>query len=187
MHILTAVDDSVLWLLEDSAAAVANLRREAAARGVDPARLIFAARTPPAEHLARHRCADLFLDTLPYNAHTTASDALWAGLPLLTRRGETFAGRVASSLLHHLGLPELMTTTSDGYVQRAIELAQHPEQLVQIREQLAVNRLTMPAFKTRLLTRHIEAAFRAMVDRQRAGLAPAHFTVTEGQGAGDKQ
>lgn len=183
MRILAAVDDSVLWLLEDSAAAVANLRLEAAARGVDPARLIFAARMPPAEHLARHRCADLFLDTLPYNAHTTASDALWAGLPLLTHRGETFAGRVATSLLHHLGLPELITTTSDGYVQRAIELAQHSEQLAQIREQLAVNRLIMPAFNTRLLTRHIEAAFRAMVDRQRAGLAPAHFTVAQGPDA----
>jgi protein O-GlcNAc transferase len=187
MLILTAVDGSVLWLLEDSAAAVANLRLEAAARGVDPARLIFAARLPPAEHLARHRCADLFLDTLPYNAHTTASDALWGGLPLLTCRGETFAGRVATSLLHHLGLPELVTATPDDYVQRAIELAQHPEQLVGIRERLAVNRLTTAAFNTRLLTRHIEAAFRAMVERQRAGLAPAHFTVARGQEAGELQ
>lgn len=187
MRILAAVDGSVLWLLEDSVAAVANLRREAAARDVDPARLIFAARMPPAEHLARHRCADLFLDTLPYNAHTTASDALWAGLPLLTCRGETFAGRVATSLLHHLGLPDLIVTTPDGYVQSAIELAQHPQQLAEIRERLAVNRRTMPAFDTRLLTRHIEAAFRVMVERQRAGLAPTHFSVPQGREPGHMQ
>ena len=105
MRILSRVEGSVLWLLEDTPSAAANLRREAAARGVDADRIIFAGRLPPAEHLARHRCADLFLDTLPYNAHTTASDALWAGLPLLTCRGETFAGRVAASLLENVGLP----------------------------------------------------------------------------------
>ncbi|MGM4895285.1 O-linked N-acetylglucosamine transferase family protein [Tardiphaga sp. 839_C3_N1_4] len=175
MRILSAVDGSVLWLLEDSAAAVANLRREAELRGVDPARLIFAARMSPAEHLARHRCADLFLDTLPYNAHTTASDALWAGLPLLTCRGETFAGRVAASLLQNLGVPELIAGKRDDYERMAIELAENPERLSSIREKLSANRLKMPAFDTRRLARDIETAFRKMSERARAGLAPAHI------------
>jgi predicted O-linked N-acetylglucosamine transferase (SPINDLY family) len=177
MRVLAAVDGSVLWLLDDSAAAVANLRREASIRGVDPQRLIFAPRLPPAEHLARHRCADLFLDTLPYNAHTTASDALWAGLPLLTCRGETFAGRVASSLLHQLDLAELIATSQDDYERLAVALAQDSARLAHIRAKLAANRLTTPAFDTRRLTRNLEAAYRDMVDRQRAGLAPNHIAV----------
>lgn len=178
MRILSAVDGSVLWLLEDSAAAVANLRREAQVRGVDPARLVFAVRMSPAEHLARHRCADLFLDTLPYNAHTTASDALWAGLPLLTRRGETFAGRVAASLLQNLGMPELIAAKRDDYERMAIELAQDPGRLSSIREKVSANRLTMPAFDTRRLARDIETAFRKMAERARAGLAPSHITFS---------
>jgi predicted O-linked N-acetylglucosamine transferase (SPINDLY family) len=177
MRILSSVDGSVLWLLEDSAAAVANLRREAQARGVDPARLVFAGRMSPAEHLARHRCADLFLDTLPYNAHTTASDALWAGLPLLTCRGETFAGRVAASLLQNLGVPELIATKRDDYERTAIELAEDFERLLSIREKLSANRLKMPTFNTRRLARDIETAFRKMAERARAGLAPGHITV----------
>ncbi|MES2032462.1 MAG: tetratricopeptide repeat protein, partial [Pseudomonadota bacterium] len=165
MRILATVDGSVLWLLEDSAAAVANLRREAQARGIDPARLVFAARMSPAEHLARHRCADLFLDTLPYNAHTTASDALWAGLPLLTCRGETFAGRVAASLLQNLGTSEVIAADRDDYERMAIELARNPERLSSIREKLSANRLKMPAFDTRRLARDIETAFRKMAER----------------------
>ncbi|WP_441230887.1 O-linked N-acetylglucosamine transferase family protein [Tardiphaga sp. 215_C5_N2_1] len=176
-RILSAVDGSVLWLLEDSAAAVANLRREAELRGIDPARLVFAARMLPAEHLARHRCADLFLDTLPYNAHTTASDALWAGLPLLTCRGETFAGRVAASLLQNLGVPELIAAKRDDYERMAIELAENPERLSSIREKLSANRLNMPAFDTRRLARDIETAFHRMSERARASLAPGHITV----------
>jgi predicted O-linked N-acetylglucosamine transferase (SPINDLY family) len=109
MRLVQAVNGSVLWLLMDNAGAQGNLRKEAAARGIDPARLVFAGRLPPEDHLARHRLADLFLDTLPYNAHTTASDALWAGLPLVSCRGETFAGRVSASLLDAIGLPELVT------------------------------------------------------------------------------
>ncbi|MDB5503138.1 MAG: repeat-containing protein [Tardiphaga sp.] len=179
MRILAAVEGSVLWLLDDHVAAVANLQREALARGVDAGRLIFAARMPPADHLARHRCADLFLDTLPYNAHTTASDALWAGLPLLTCRGETFAGRVAASLLTNLDLTELIATTPDDYERLAIELAAAPERLAEIRQKLAANRLTAPLFDTRLFTRQIEAAFRAMVERRRIGLGPAPIAVTE--------
>ncbi|MGM4915727.1 O-linked N-acetylglucosamine transferase family protein [Tardiphaga sp. 813_E8_N1_3] len=176
MRVLSAVDGSVLWLLEDSAAAVANLRREVELRGIDPARLVFAARMSPAEHLARHRCAGLFLDTLPYNAHTTASDALWAGLPLLTCRGETFAGRVAASLLQNLGVPELIAAKRDDYDRMAIALAENPERLSSIREKLSANRLKMPAFDTRRLARDIETAFRKMAERARAGLAPAHIT-----------
>jgi predicted O-linked N-acetylglucosamine transferase (SPINDLY family) len=177
MKILMSVDDSVLWLLEDTASAAANLRREAVARGVSADRIVFAERMPLPEHLARHRCADLFLDTLPYNAHTTASDALWAGLPVLTCRGETFAGRVAASLLHNLHLPELITATLEDYVRLAIELATHPEKRAAINQKLADNRLTTPLFDTKLFTRHIEQAYAAMVERHRAGLAPDHIVV----------
>lgn len=178
MRILIGVEGSVLWLLDDSETAVANLRREAEQRGVDPARLVFASRQPPAEHLARHRCADLFLDTLPYNAHTTASDALWAGLPLLTCEGRTFAGRVAASLLRALDLPELITSDSSEFEGRAIELARHATQLPAIRAKLAGGRGAAPLFDTRQTTRDIEAAFRTMQKRRIAGLAPQHFAVT---------
>ena len=133
---------------------------------------------PLPEHLARHRCADLFLDTLPYNAHTTASDALWAGLPLLTCRGETFAGRVAASLLTNMQLPELITTTLHDYERLAIELATTPERHAAIKQKLAANRLTTPLFDTALFTGHLEAAYTAMFERYRAGLAPDHIEVS---------
>src|SRR5208283_6171270 len=142
------VEGSVLWLLEDNETAARNLRREAEARGVSAARLIFAARMPLPEHLARHLAADLFIDTLPCNAHTTASDALWTGLPVLTCTGESFAARVAASLLNAIGLPELITTTQDHYEALAIELATHPDRLMGLRAKLAENRLTMPLFDT---------------------------------------
>jgi predicted O-linked N-acetylglucosamine transferase (SPINDLY family) len=177
MRILAAVQGSVLWLLEDNAAAAANLRREAAARGIGPDRIVFAGRIAPAEHLARHRCADLFLDTLPYNAHTTASDALWAGLPVLTCRGETFAGRVAASLLGNIGLAELVAPTQADYERLAIELATQPARLASVAGTLAGNRLTTALFDTARFTGHIEAAYLAMVGRQRAGLAPDHIAV----------
>jgi predicted O-linked N-acetylglucosamine transferase (SPINDLY family) len=177
MRILKHVDGSVLWLLEDSASAAANLAKEAVARGVSADRIVFAERLALPEHLARHRCADLFLDTLPYNAHTTASDALWAGLPVVTCRGETFAGRVASSLLHNLHLPELITATLEDYVRLAIELATHPEKRAAIKQKLADNRLTTALFDTALFTRHIETAYAAMVERHKAGLAPDHIVV----------
>src|SRR5205814_3329585 len=126
MQIIKQVEGSVLWLFENNATAASNLRKEAAARGVDPERLIFATRLPVAEHLARHRLADLFLDTLPYNAHTTASDALWAGLPVLTCRGSAFAARVAASLLGAVGLPELVTDNPADYESLALRLAFDP-------------------------------------------------------------
>ena len=177
MRILTQLDDSVLWLLEDNKEAAINLKNEAARRGIDPARLIFAARLPVAEHLSRHRCADLFLDTLPYNAHTTASDALWAGLPVLTQIGETFPGRVAASLLTAVGLAELITSTPQAYEDLAIELATNRERLAAIKHKLATNRLRTPLFDTQQYTRHIEAAYTAMYGRYQLGLSPDHIHV----------
>lgn len=177
MRILQRVEGSVLWLLEDAPAAVANLRREAVARGVDAGRLVFAPRMPLPDHLGRHRCADLFLDTLPYGAHTTASDALWAGLPVLTCLGETFAGRVSASLLSSLSVPELIAATLADYEGMAVELAVDQDRRANIRQKLSDHRLTTPLFDTALFTRHLEAAFTAMVERHRAGLAPDHIVV----------
>jgi predicted O-linked N-acetylglucosamine transferase (SPINDLY family) len=179
MRILQAVDDSVLWLFEDNPTAAGNLRREAAARGIAPQRLVFARRLPNAAHLARHRCADLFLDTLPYGAHTTASDALWAGLPVLTCLGETFAGRVGASLLNAIELPELVTATPDAYEQLAIELAKNPARLAALKAKLARNRLATPLFDTARFTRNIEAAYTAMMERHRAGLSPDHIQLAQ--------
>ena len=180
MRILKQVDDSVFWLMEVNATAARNLRREAAARGVNPERLIFAKRTLLlTDHLARHRLADLFLDTLPYNAHATASDALWAGLPVLTCVGDTFPGKVASSMLHAIGLPELITTTLDAYERTAIDLAAHPKKMTAIKRKLADNRLTTPLFDTKLFTRHIEAAYNAMFERHQSGLAPEHIVIPD--------
>jgi predicted O-linked N-acetylglucosamine transferase (SPINDLY family) len=177
MRILTRVEDSVLWLLRDNATAAENLKKEASRRGVDGERLVFSGRIPLSEHLARHKLADLCLDTAPCNAHTTASDALWAGVPVLTCAGETFAGRVAASLLRAVGLPELVTTTLDAYQQMAVELATSHERLRIIKSELAKNRLTAPLFDTALYTKHIEAAYRAMYGRYQAGLPPDHIVV----------
>ena len=177
MRVLQRVDNSVLWLIEDNAIATGNLRQAAAARGVNPERLIFAARVSPTDHLARHRLADLFLDTLPYNAHTTASDALWAGLPIVSCLGSTFAGRVAASLLEAVGLPELVTTTLADYEALAIKLARDSDMLAALKAKLAANRLTCSLFDTRRYTRHIEAAYVTMWERYQRGEPPAHFTV----------
>ena len=177
MRVLRVVDNSVLWLLEGSATASANLRAAAEQRGVSAKRLIFAGKAALPEHLARQRLADLFLDTLPCNAHTTASDSLWAGLPVLTQIGATFAGRVAPSLLRALDLPELITATPEDYERRAIELATNPDMLAAIRRKLAAGRTAMPLFDTALFARRIEAAYAAMHQRYQAGLAPANITV----------
>jgi protein O-GlcNAc transferase len=177
MRILAKVDGSVLWLFEDNPAAAANLRKEAVARGISAERLVFATRMPPSEHLARQRLADLFLDTLPYNAHTTGSDALWVGLPVLTRIGETFAARVAASLLNAIGLPELITETPDEYESAAIDLAMDAARLAAIKAKIAQNRLTTPLFDTQLFTQNIERAFEAMHKRYQSGLPPDHFTI----------
>jgi predicted O-linked N-acetylglucosamine transferase (SPINDLY family) len=177
MRILQKVEGSVLWLFETSQASVLNLRREAEKRGVHPDRLIFAQPLPSPEHLARHRLADLFLDTLPYNAHTTASDALWMGLPLVTQVGTTFPGRVAASLLTALGVPELITQTPEAYEALAIELALAPAKLKAVREKIISQRATAPLFNTKLFTRHFEQALQAMYERHQSGLPPAAITI----------
>lgn len=177
MNILKAVPGSVLWLLQGSEQTQNNLRREAQARGVDPVRLVFAKNMPLADHLARQRAADLFLDTLPYNAHTTASDALWAGLPVLTCAGETFASRVAASLLHAIALPELVTSTQAAFEALAIELAHQPERLLAVRQKLEQNKLSTPLFDTALFTQHLEQAFEAIHARRLAGQPVADLQV----------
>ncbi len=177
MRILKRVDGSVLWLLEDNPTAAVNLRREAERRGVTPDRLVFAGRAPQDEHLARQRAADLFLDTLPYNAHTTASDALSTGLPLLTCRGEAFAGRVGASILGALDLPELITATEEDYETRAVALATEPRLLTDIKRRLAENRATAPLFNVGLTARHIEAAYAAMYERYQADQPPEDIHV----------
>ena len=177
-RVLERTPGSVLWLREDNSSAVANLRKEAAARRIGAERLVFAQRMPSlADHLARHRAADLFLDTLPYNAQTTASDALWAGLPVLTQLGETFTGRVAASLLNAVGLAELIAPTRQDYENAAVDLAAHPGKLAAIRHKLARNRLAAPLFDTQLFTRHIESAYAAMLQRHQAGLPADHIDV----------
>ena len=177
MRILKQVEGSALWLLEDNPEVTRNLCKEAETRGIRQERLAFAKRLPPPEHLARHRLADLFLDTLPYNAHTTASDSLWAGLPVLTCAGETFAGRVAASLLQAIQLPELVTPTIESYESLAIELASSPSRLREIGNKLSRNRQLAPLFNTELYTSHIEAAYIAMYDRHQSGLPPGHIHI----------
>ena len=162
MRLLKAVPDSVLWLLQDNPQAAANLRREAAARGIDPQRLVFAPRVAPEEHLARHRLAGLFLDTLPCGAHTTASDALWCGLPVVTCLGAGFSGRVAASILTAIGLPELITQNATDYESLALALASDAPRLAALKEKIAANRKTTALFDTARFTRNMEAAFEKM-------------------------
>ncbi len=176
-RILEAVEGSSLWLLRDNIWAEANLKREAEARGIDPARLVFADRAALPEHLARHAVADLFLDSFNCNAHTTASDALWAGLPLLTRLGDSFASRVAASLLQAVGLPELAVETVEDYVETAIAIAQDPVRIAALKAKLAANRATAPLFDTDRLTRQIETAFDMAHERRMANQRPDHFDV----------
>jgi predicted O-linked N-acetylglucosamine transferase (SPINDLY family) len=178
MRILRRVENSVLWLSQNNPTAASNLRREALHRGVDAGRLIFADRTSSLpEHLARQRVADLFLDTRPYNAHATALDALWAGLPVLTCMGEGFAGRVAASLLNAIELPELITATPTQYENLAVQLAANPQRLAEIRQKLARNRLKTSLFDTRAFTKHLEAAYTKIYERYQANLPPEHIYV----------
>jgi protein O-GlcNAc transferase len=177
MNILGMVDGSVLWLLAGNEDAAHNLRRSAQIRGIAPERLIFAPRVKLEQHLARHRFADLFLDTLPINAHTTASDALWAGLPLVTCLGSSFAGRVAGSLLNALGLAELITESRADYEALAVNLAKDANRFAQIRAKLMRNRRTHPLFDTDRLRRHIESAYETMWERCQRGEPPVSFSV----------
>ena len=178
MRILARVPGSVLWLSQNNEPAADNLRMQSVRRGMDAERLIFADRmASPAEHLARHRAADLFLDTRPYNAHATAIDALWAGLPVLTFPGEGFAGRVGASLLKAAQLPELIVTSAESYEDMAVRMAEDPQFRAGIREKLARNRLGSPLFDTRRFTRHLEAGYGKILERFYAGLPPEHILV----------
>jgi len=168
-RLLTEVPDSVLWLLQSTSAAEHNLRREAQARGVAAERIVFAPRRPLAEHLGRLQLADLALDTYPVTSHTTASDALWAGVPLVARQGETFVSRVAASIVHAAGLPELITTNSEEYYRLALELATRPDQLAKIKAHLAANRLSCPLFDGDRFVRDLERLFRRIWEDYRAG------------------
>ena len=177
-RILKEVPGSVLWLLEDNALAKANLIKEAQSRGLSEDRLVFAGRLELSEHLARHRQADLFIDTIPCNAHTTASDALWVGLPVLTLLGKSFAGRVAASLLTAIGMPELITHTPEEYEAVAIDLAKNPEKLKALKEKLETNRLTTPLFNTQLITKQIESAYQQMYERYQAGMQAENLELS---------
>ncbi len=178
MDLLRRVPGSVLWLIDRNPVASDNLRRMAIAGGVEPERLVFAPPLALPDHLARHRVADLFLDTLPVGAHTGASDALWAGLPLVTCRGGTFAGRVGASLLFAVGLPDLVTESVAGYRELAAALAADRTRLGEIRDRLARNRLSAPLFDIAGFTRGLEAAYLQMWEASRRGLPPTPFAVT---------
>ncbi|MEM9154812.1 MAG: tetratricopeptide repeat protein [Cyanobacteria bacterium P01_F01_bin.33] len=178
MRLLNDIPGSVLWLKHDGLTAAENLRVEAVKRGIDPDRLVFAPRLDKlSEHLARHHLANLFLDCFPYNAHSTASDALWAGLPLLTCAGRSFASRVAGSLLYALGLPELVTHSLEAYEAQALKLATQPDVLGEIREKLAQNRLSQPLFNSDRLRLYIEAAYTQMWSFWQQGEQPRTFAV----------
>lgn len=177
MKILGSTPNSLIWLLQDSEMAAENLRKEAARAGINPSRLHFAQRLPLAEHLSRHKLADLFLDTLPYTAHTTASDALWMNLPLLTLTGTTFPGRVATSLLKNLNLPELITETAEDYVNTAIEFAQNRVKLLEIKNKLSSNLNTGSLFNAEQFTKNLEHAYRVIFERHQNGLPPDHINI----------
>jgi predicted O-linked N-acetylglucosamine transferase (SPINDLY family) len=180
MRLLKAVDGSVLWLSPADAIAMRNLGREADARGIEAERLIFASFVDGGDrHLARLSLADLFLDTLPYNAHAGGSDALWAGVPIVSCRGTTFAGRVGASMLNAIGLPELVAESLDAYEALALSLARQPELLAGVRAKLARNRATEPLFDTRRFTSNLEAAYIAMWERHQRGEPPALLSIED--------
>jgi hypothetical protein len=179
MRILQSVKGSVLWLLEDNPTSKINVEREAFKRGVAPRRIVFAKRLPYSDHLGRYRYADLFLDTLPYNAHSTASDALWAGLPILTRVGKSFSARVAASLLNAVGLPELITTSIEEYEQLAIKLATDPVKMQVLKQKLSNNRFSSKLFDTPLYAKHLEAAYIVMRDRYKGELEPDDIYIRD--------
>jgi predicted O-linked N-acetylglucosamine transferase (SPINDLY family) len=177
MRLLAEVPGAVLWLRHDTDESRANLIKEAKARGIATDRLVFARRVELDVHLARHRLADLFLDTFPCGVQTTASHALWAGLPLLTTLGETFASRTTASILHAAGLPELVVDSLADYEGLALALARDPERLAALRARLAANRATAPLFDSERYRRHVEQAYLQMIERQLSGQPPAGFDV----------
>ena len=177
MRILKAVEGSVLWLFENNNSTTENLKKEAMKFGISKDRFVFATHMPVEEHLNRIKQADLFIDTLPYNAHTTASDALRMGLPVLTCVGNSFASRVAASLLNAVNLPELITTTQEQYESLAIQLATHPEELKIIKDKLVNNLPTVPLYDTPLFTQQLESAYLTMYERYQQGLDPDDIYV----------
>ena len=178
-RILNAVEDSVLIVYANNELSIINLTKEIVKRGIKAERLIFGESIPKPEYLARYRTADLFLDTHPYNAGTTASDALKMGLPLLTMKGKSFNSREAASILTSINLPELITNTPEEYEALAIELATHPEKLKAIKEKLASNLSTAPLFDTKRFTKNLESAYTQMYERNQKGLEPDHIYVEE--------
>ena len=178
MRILLAVKGSVLLILDDNQTATTNLRKEANRRGVSSDRLVFVKHLPMPDYLARYRIADLFLDTLPYNAGTTASDALRMGLPIITQMGQSFASRIAASLLNSVGLPELITNSQQAYELLAIELAISPQKLDAIKGKLLKNLPSSPLYNTKLFTHNLESAYKTMYQRYQEGLAPDHIKIT---------
>ncbi|MGH6629165.1 MAG: tetratricopeptide repeat protein, partial [Burkholderiales bacterium] len=177
LGLLRAVPGSVLWLFAEHPVVGRNLREKTRQRGVDPERLVFAERLRYADHLARMQLADLFLDTLPFNAGTTASDALWTGVPVLTCTGEAFASRMAASLLNAVGMPELVTSNWEDYVRLALELASDSTRLAAVKARQAQSPATCPLFDADRFCRNIEAAYFAMWERTRRGEPPASFAV----------
>ena len=178
-RILLTVKNSVIWISENNKYFRSNIVAEFESRGIDHDRIIFAQRVEMmADHLSRYALADLFLDTHPYNAHTTALDSLKAGVPVLTLMGQSFASRVAASLLNAIGLPELITNTQEEYEALAIDLAMNPQKLTDIKLKLAKNRLTAPLFDTPLFTKNLEAAYIKMIERYQADLEPEHISIT---------
>ena len=178
MRLLQAVDGSVLWLLQGNTSVLKNLMFEAAKRGVDPARLVFATHTDHGQYLARFQRADLYLDTFIYNAGATASNALWAGLPVLTKRGHGYTARMAASLLNSIELPELITDSEQAYEALAIDLATNPVRMAAVKAKLVANRRTTPLFNTELFTRHLEEGYQQAYDRYSEGKAPDVIEVT---------
>jgi len=179
MRLLLKVEGSVLWLRKSNKWSEGNFCKEAKSRGIDPSRLIFADRVPMDEHLARHRLADLFLDTFAFNAHTTATEALWAGLPVVTKLGQGFAARVAGSLLTAIELPELITETEMEYEALILDLATNPQRLAAIKQKLAANRLSKPLFNTELFTKHLEDGYQRAYGQYFDGKEPEAIYVPE--------
>ena len=179
MRLLKHVNGSVLWLLENNKWAKENLLKEAAARGVGPERLVFAKKVPHSEYLAQFKCANLYLDTFNYNAGATASNALWAGLPVVTKQGKCYAARMASSLLKSVGLTELITTSESEYENLAMKLAQDPQQIAALQQKLSANRITRPLFNSELFTKHLENGYQQAYERHCDGKLPDVISVRE--------
>ena len=177
MNILKKVNNSVLWLLESNLKSRENLKNQADKRGMDRKRIIFADRLPLEEHLARLKMADLFIDTFPCNGHTTTSDALWAGLPVLTLQGETFASRVSSSLLNALEIPELITKNSIDYEKKAIEFGNDLKKIINLKKKIETNKFIKPLFNTKLFTNHIEQAYIEMQKKYQEKRLPENIEI----------